>query len=140
MPHSKKGSLSQTFLKNTEANAKVDDLKQKTMQALESLAAVYAAFEKAGEDLRKGKQRLNKSARWSRPPQQNQERARGQLYDCRERLRHGRRGRAGNAVKGPRQSGMLLASFARIRADEPHEQVNDQKERCTRLSAVYATT
>ena len=45
----KKGSLSQTYKKNTEANAKVYDLNEKRMQALETLAAVYAIFEKAGE-------------------------------------------------------------------------------------------
>ena len=47
----KKESLSQTYKKNTEANANVCDFNQKTMQALETLAAVYAVFEKAGENL-----------------------------------------------------------------------------------------
>ena len=47
----KKGSPSQTFENNTETNAKVYDLNQKTMQALDALAAVYAVFEKAGENL-----------------------------------------------------------------------------------------
>ena len=51
--HNEKGSLSQTYKKNTEANAKVVDLNQKTMQALEFLAVVCSAFEKAGEDLNK---------------------------------------------------------------------------------------
>ena len=47
----KKGGLTQTYKKNTEAKAKVYDHKQKTMQALESPAAVHAVFEKADEDL-----------------------------------------------------------------------------------------
>ena len=42
----KRGSLSQTNKKFTEANVKVCDLKQKTMQALSTLAVVYATFEK----------------------------------------------------------------------------------------------
>ena len=50
----KKGSLNQTCKKITEANAKVYDLNQKTMQASESLAAVYAVFENAGGDLNVG--------------------------------------------------------------------------------------
>ena len=48
---SRKGSLSQTYKKNTEANRKVYDLNQKTMQALSNLALVYARFEEAGVDL-----------------------------------------------------------------------------------------
>ena len=43
--------LSQTYKKNTEANANVNDLNQKTMQALDTLAAVYAVFGKAGGNL-----------------------------------------------------------------------------------------
>ena len=42
----KKGSLSPTFKKNTEANAKVYDLNQKTMQDLHTLAVVCPTFEK----------------------------------------------------------------------------------------------
>ena len=40
--------MSHTYKKNTEANAKVNDFNQKTMQALESLAFMKSAFEKAG--------------------------------------------------------------------------------------------
>ena len=43
--HNKKGSWSQTYKKNTESHAKVHDLNQKTVQALESSAFVYSAFE-----------------------------------------------------------------------------------------------
>ena len=42
---SRKGSVSQTYKKNTEANMKVYDLNQKTMQALSNLALVHARFE-----------------------------------------------------------------------------------------------
>ena len=45
-----KGSLCQTHKKNTEANTKVYDLNQKTMQALSNLALVYARFEGTGAD------------------------------------------------------------------------------------------
>ena len=45
-----KGSLSQTHKKNTEANAKIYDPSWKAMQPLETLAAVCAVFEKAGEN------------------------------------------------------------------------------------------
>ena len=51
--HNKKGGLSQTYKKNTQANAKVYDLNHKTTQALETLAFVYSTFEKAGRDLNK---------------------------------------------------------------------------------------
>ena len=43
--------MSQTYKKTTESNAEVYDINQNTIQALESLALVYSAFEKAGEDL-----------------------------------------------------------------------------------------
>ena len=48
--HNKRGSPSQTYTKNTEANAEVYDLNQKTMQALESLAVVYAGEQGRGND------------------------------------------------------------------------------------------
>ena len=48
---STKGSLSQTYKKNTEANTKVNGLNQQTMQALNNLAIVYAAFEQSGANL-----------------------------------------------------------------------------------------
>ena len=83
----KKGSLSQTYKKKTEENAKVCGLNQKTMQALESLAAV-AAFEKAGEDLNKGNSECDIVFAESQAAmeefnvaQQNQERVRGMLHD-----------------------------------------------------------
>ena len=38
---------------NTEANAKVVDLNQRTMNALETLAFLYSTFEKARKDLNK---------------------------------------------------------------------------------------
>ena len=41
----KKGSLSQTWKRNTEANAKVNDLNQKTLYALETLVSVLAVFD-----------------------------------------------------------------------------------------------
>ena len=41
---SRKGRFSATYKKNTEANTKVCDLIQKTMQALDRLAGVYATF------------------------------------------------------------------------------------------------
>ena len=47
----RKGNLSETYKKNAEANIKVQDLNQKTMQALERLACVYAAFEEAWANL-----------------------------------------------------------------------------------------
>ena len=48
---SRKGSLSATYNKNTEANTKVFDLNQKTIQALDRLAGVYATFEDAWANL-----------------------------------------------------------------------------------------
>ena len=48
---SRKGSVSQTCKKNTQANTKVYDFNQKTMQALSGLALVYARFEEAGADV-----------------------------------------------------------------------------------------
>ena len=42
---SKKGSLSATYNKNTEADTKVYDLNQKTMLALDRLADAYSTFE-----------------------------------------------------------------------------------------------
>ena len=48
---SRKGTLSATYKKSTEANTKVYDLNQKTMQALGSLAGVYATFEEAWANL-----------------------------------------------------------------------------------------
>ena len=50
--NSKKGSLSQTYKKNTEAKAKNYDLNQETTQTLESSAIMCAALER-GEDLNK---------------------------------------------------------------------------------------
>ena len=49
--HSKKGSPSKTHETNTEANAKVHDLNQKTMKALDTLAFLYSTFEKVGQNL-----------------------------------------------------------------------------------------
>ena len=43
--NNRKGSLSSTYEKNTEANTKVYDLNQKTMQALNALAEEYEIFE-----------------------------------------------------------------------------------------------
>ena len=45
MLNSRKGSLSATHKKNAEANDKAYDLDQKTIQALDALAADYFAFE-----------------------------------------------------------------------------------------------
>ena len=45
---SKTGSSSQTYKNNTEAKTKVIDLNQRTMQALNTVAVVYATFEQAG--------------------------------------------------------------------------------------------
>ena len=47
---SRKGSLSATYNKNTEANTKAFDLNQKTIQALDRLAGVYATFEDAWDN------------------------------------------------------------------------------------------
>ena len=49
--NNRKGSLSSTYKKNTEANTKVYDLNQKTMQALDALAEEYEIFE---ETMKKG--------------------------------------------------------------------------------------
>ena len=43
--NNRKGSLSSTYKKNTEANTKVYDLNQKTMQAVDVLAEDYEIFE-----------------------------------------------------------------------------------------------
>ena len=86
----KKRSLSHTFLEKTEANAKVYDPNEKTMQALESLAVVYAAFEEAGEPLNKelGVRLAESQAAMEEfnVAQQNQERVREVLYDAQESL------------------------------------------------------
>ena len=49
--HSNKGSLSKTHKTNTEANAKVYDLNQKTMKAVDTLAFLHSTFERAGKNL-----------------------------------------------------------------------------------------
>ena len=49
--HSNKGSLSKTNKTNTEANAKVYDLNQKTMKAVDTLAFLHSTFERAGKNL-----------------------------------------------------------------------------------------
>ena len=56
----KKDSLSQTYKKNTEAHAKVYDLNQRTMKALETLAFLHSTFEAAGKDLNKADELLDK--------------------------------------------------------------------------------
>ena len=43
--NNRKGSLSSTYKMNTEANTRVYDLHQKTMQALDALAEEYETFE-----------------------------------------------------------------------------------------------
>ena len=43
--NNRKGSLSSTYKKNTEANNKVYDLNQRTVAALDRLAEVYETFE-----------------------------------------------------------------------------------------------
>ena len=107
----KKGGPSQTYKKNTEANAKVYDLNQKTMQALESLAAVHAVFEKSGKDLNVGSSECDTVFAESRAAmnefnvvQQDQERARDELYDAQGRPRHGLHGLARVDVEGWRLS------------------------------------
>ena len=44
-PNNRKGSLSATYKKNAESSTKTCDLNQKTMQALDTLAEEYEAFE-----------------------------------------------------------------------------------------------
>ena len=51
--HDKKGSLSQTYKKNTEANAKLHHLDQKTMQAWNPWQSCIALFQISDEDLNK---------------------------------------------------------------------------------------
>ena len=87
----KMGSLSQTNMKNTEANVQVHDLNQKTMQALGSLAAAYAVFEKAGGKLNVGNSECDVILEESRAAtdefqqaQRVQERAREELYVAHE--------------------------------------------------------
>ena len=48
---SRKGSLSAAYKKNAEANDKAYDLNQKTIQALDSLAADYIAVEATMENV-----------------------------------------------------------------------------------------
>ena len=48
---SRKGRLSATYEENSEANTKVYDINQKTMQAFGTLAVVYATFEEARANL-----------------------------------------------------------------------------------------
>ena len=50
---SRKGSLNATYTKNTEANTKVYDVNQMTMQALDRLAGVYATFEDTWANVKK---------------------------------------------------------------------------------------
>ena len=85
--------MSQTFMKNTEANADVYGLNQKTKQALESLAFVHSAFEKAGEDLNKEDESYDKVSEGFQTAigalndaQQVEEVAHEQL--CNSRVRH----------------------------------------------------
>ena len=48
---SREGSLSQTYKNSTEANTKVYDLNQRTMQAHNNLALIFASFEPSGANL-----------------------------------------------------------------------------------------
>ena len=50
----KQGSLSQAYKKNTDANAEVNDINQKTMQALESLAVAHSAFDASHDKVSEG--------------------------------------------------------------------------------------
>ena len=89
----KKCRLSWTNKKNNEANAKVHDLNQKTMQALNTVAVVYAAFEQAGANLEVENSEadmLHADVRAAMEEfddaQQNQERMRGELKDSQKGL------------------------------------------------------
>ena len=80
-------SFTPTNKKNTEANTKVHDLNQRTMQALNNLAIVFATFAQAGApmgdllcaDVRAAMEDFNED-------QQNQERMQGELKDSHESL------------------------------------------------------
>ena len=50
-PERQEGSPSQSFKKSTEADAKVHDLNQRTMQALKNPALENAAFGQAGTNM-----------------------------------------------------------------------------------------
>ena len=93
MLSSKKGSLSQTCKKNSEANTKVYGLNQRTMQALNNLALVYATFQQAGANLEVGFSEGDLLFADVRPAmeglaeaQQHQERLQGELKCSRESL------------------------------------------------------
>ena len=90
---SKRGRLSQTYKESSEANVKVCDLKQKTTQALDTLAVLYATFEKASANSEVENSERNMlcadvpaAMEEFNEAQQNQERMRGELKDSRESL------------------------------------------------------
>ena len=118
----KKGSLSQLYKKNTGANAKVFDFNQKTMQALETLAAVG--------DGRAVMEEFNEA-------QHNQERTRGVLHDSRESLENAFVVFT-EACRGLEDAGKMVAETKR-KADEAHDQIRAHRDRCSRVSVEYGT-
>ena len=91
--HDKKGSPSQTTCKkNTEANAKLHDLDQKTMQAWNPWHSCIALFQISDEDLNKEGASYDKVSEGDQAatgelndPQQDEEIAQEQLCNSRDR-------------------------------------------------------
>ena len=77
--NNRKGSSSSTYKKNTEANTKVYDLNQKTMQSLDVLAEEYEIFEETMKKVTHELEELDKA-------QKDQDRLQDEVEATRESM------------------------------------------------------
>ena len=144
--------------KNAEGNVEVCDLKQKTMQALNTLAVVYATFENASANLEvenSERDMLHADVRVAmeefNEAQQNQERMRGELQDSRKSLDVAFmdmqesmskltdcRDLHDAACRGMEDVGKRTIE-TKQKADDAHDQIRAHWGRCCRATAELVT-
>ena len=146
---SSKSSFSPTYKKNAEANTKVCELNQKTMQALSNLALVYARFEEAEADLEVDTSEgdplhgdMRKALEGPDEVQQQQERFKEEQKHTRDSLDtafielNNRRDLHDAACRGLEDVGKKSTEMKR-KADDVHDRISSHKEQCRRATKEF---